>query len=294
MTEVLLREPGDFEGFGLVVEVVEPSELALAECPHHAVAPLDAYTATGPNRPDTKQRHDPIPRVDQTLDLHFVALPSHSKVREPVGDSIHASIRIPGVWDVVIEELGISVDPLPDWLAGLAKALVRLPDDFHVLLRHRLLRQPGGFEGLGLFGEAIDSHDEAVSKGVESRKLALDLDSFPTPKAPEIDGENPAILSLDPLQRLRGRGLPAPDSDPDELFPSLMAEKFQVVIRTLDTGIDFDGRVQVPQGAIEVTIVKGLGEGPQDLHVLLRHRLLQQPGCFEGFLTVEEDALPHD
>jgi hypothetical protein len=41
-----------------------------------------------------------------------------------------------------------------------------------------LLPQPSGFEGVGLFGEAIDSRDEAVSKGVESRKLALDLDAF--------------------------------------------------------------------------------------------------------------------
>ena len=48
----------------------------------------------------------------------------------------------------------------------------------------RLLRQSGGFEGVGLLGEAIDSHDEAVSKGVESWKLALDLDAFPAPEAP--------------------------------------------------------------------------------------------------------------
>ena len=66
-----------------------------------------------------------------------------------------------------------------------------------------LLRQPGGFEGLGLVGEAVDSHDEAVSKGVKSRKLPLDLDAIPTSKAPEIDRENPAVFSLNPLKAIR-------------------------------------------------------------------------------------------
>ena len=62
----------------------------------------------------------------------------------------------------------------PSWRLGLAvlkgyKPLDHLAHDLHVLLRHRLLRQPGGFEGFGLGREELDPHDLAVAEGEEQK-----------------------------------------------------------------------------------------------------------------------------
>ncbi len=49
----------------------------------------------------------------------------------------------------------------------------------HPLPHLGLLAQPGGFEGLGPVGEAVDSDNQTVSEGEEGRKLALDFDALP-------------------------------------------------------------------------------------------------------------------
>ena len=38
------------------------------------------------------------------------------------------------------------------------------PDKFDVLLRHRLLREPGGFEGAVLARKGLDPHDPSVAQ----------------------------------------------------------------------------------------------------------------------------------
>jgi len=52
---------------------------------------------------------------------------------------------VSGIRDVVVQDLGVGVDSLPDWLPGLGE-LEATPDNLHVLLRHRLpsIRQAAG------------------------------------------------------------------------------------------------------------------------------------------------------
>jgi hypothetical protein len=51
------------------------------------------------------------------------------------------------------------------------------PHDLDVLLRHRLLRQPGGFEGVLPGRERAKVHDEPVPDRVEPGRLRVDLDA---------------------------------------------------------------------------------------------------------------------
>jgi hypothetical protein len=53
------------------------------------------------------------------------------------------------------------------------------PHDFHVLLRHRLLRQPRGFEGIGFGLEEVDADHEAISEPVDHPLRHLAFDSAP-------------------------------------------------------------------------------------------------------------------
>src|SRR5918994_7777204 len=46
---------------------------------------------------------------------------------------------------------------------------------------------------------------------------------------------------------------------------------------------------EVRQGAVEILVGKGLKGSTHNLHLLLRHRLLPQPGGFEGLLTYREE-----
>ena len=51
-----------------------------------------------------------------------------------------------------------------------------------VLLRHRLLRQPGGFEGVGSLVEGAHLGDQSVSELVDVKRLKLYLDATPRPR----------------------------------------------------------------------------------------------------------------
>jgi hypothetical protein len=52
--------------------------------------------------------------------------------------------------------------------------LNRPPHDLHVLLRHRLLRQAGGFEGFGTVREPLNANDLPLPDGGETPVVDLD------------------------------------------------------------------------------------------------------------------------
>jgi len=59
----------------------------------------------------------------------------------------------------------VRVQPLkPGWGVSAGERGETTPHDLHVLLRHRLLRQPGGFEGLSLLLVEREANGLAVSK----------------------------------------------------------------------------------------------------------------------------------
>jgi hypothetical protein len=48
------------------------------------------------------------------------------------------------------------------------------------------------------------------------------------------------------------------------------------------------------EGATKIASVESLERSPNDLHVLLRHRLLREPGGLEGIVAVREPVLAND
>ena len=66
----------------------------------------------------------------------------------------------------------------------------RAPHDLDVLLRHRLLPQPGGFEGRVVVPEELDLADFAVANGIDGRQVHIRLRSVPL-GVPDPPGDNP-------------------------------------------------------------------------------------------------------
>src|SRR5262249_36992856 len=75
------------------------------------------------------------------------------------------------------------------------------PHDLHVLLRHRLLRKPGGLEGFVPVGVPRASHDEAVTQGpkVPDANVEPRAAGSPTSGRPNED-EHPVVRVPEPLR----------------------------------------------------------------------------------------------
>src|SRR5215213_2352879 len=76
-------------------------------------------------------------------------------------------------------------------------ASLGLVRELHVLLRHRLLPQPHGFEGLAWLGEPLEAHCLAVAEGPDRAVPVLDLNaaSAPAPSHCRYDGD--AVARVD-------------------------------------------------------------------------------------------------
>ena len=71
------------------------------------------------------------------------------------------------------------------------------PHDLHVLLRHRLLREPEGFEGLLVIAEQLDSDDLVLADCVEARSSLFD--SGPWPASCQMNLRDPSPTSMKSL-----------------------------------------------------------------------------------------------
>jgi hypothetical protein len=60
------------------------------------------------------------------------------------------------------------------YLMGIEGTVYSAPELLHVLLRHRLLPQPGGFEGVLAVHEVVDQGDLAVPNPADGVKPLLD------------------------------------------------------------------------------------------------------------------------
>src|SRR3954447_12439910 len=83
------------------------------------------------------------------------------------------------VIDVLGQVLQVPIDP------AFGKRLVSSADDLHVLLRHRLLPQPGGFEGIGWLREEPDVNDFASLHPLDYAKRDVEVDAAGSPASPE-------------------------------------------------------------------------------------------------------------
>src|SRR5215211_4347050 len=145
----LLRQAHGFEGLAWLGEPLEAHCLAVADGPDGAVPVLDLNAASAPAPPHCGDDGDAVARVDEPLDIHPEI--ADSLVQFP-GDGTksldaRSGSRFKGVaW---VDPLDIRVQQVRLRRGGSRRPTrVDTTDNRHVLLRHRLLPQPHGLDGV--------------------------------------------------------------------------------------------------------------------------------------------------
>src|SRR6476660_8041043 len=190
---------------------------------------------------------------------------------------------------VVAVGLPESGDPLHDHFQGsrLGGWILQVaPSNLDVLLRHRLLRKPGGFEGFRWLRVLLDAENLAALDGDDVSQLHIDGNAAFCPVTREADPDvSPIAVDLN-LKRLHPQvGV---SLDPS---PYLLPHRLDAPV---NTGIGISGVVHVDGVAVVKVqggelagnprlsaIESGVGTTDELFEILLRHRLLPQPGGFE-------------
>jgi hypothetical protein len=160
------------------------------------------------------------------------------------------------------------------------------------LLRHRLLLKAGGFEGIDAMTEVLDAAHPAVADSAELEEVDFDRDAALAPSASLANKRQDATVpNLDYFECLLGEICPP--------VPELLGERNQlrdalkllgnVGVRPLvmtfvcDPGVK-EWREILTGQLTPHECVEGGTNLFNGLDVLLRHRLLGQPGDFEGLI----------
>src|SRR4051812_35527304 len=139
-----------FERVGALPEVFEADHLAAPEGPHLEVTELGGRAASAPDSALKYAHKHAVPRVGDCLRFDRQANPGLEKTshvpREALGAEVVSGVGKFGRQNE--QDEGVKyVDARPK--VALTPPVVDVPDSLHVLLRHRLLPPPHGFEGLG-------------------------------------------------------------------------------------------------------------------------------------------------
>src|SRR5829696_7543219 len=140
----------------------------------------------------------------------------------------------------------------------------------HVLLRHRLLPQPGGFEGFFHCLEHRQPHDLAFAEDPNMSGVGHRFDSASPADSNQSNRSDDLVSCVDEVLRLHPPGSPLLANEPHELPDSFMTAK--------DKGVKGPPRQVINDFRVEhavvhlATAVEVLVAPPHHLHVLLRHR----------------------
>jgi hypothetical protein len=134
----------------------------------------------------------------------------------------------------------------------------------------RLLRQPGGFDGLLRSGEVSKPKHLAVLELEQPSVRLFDPDAAPLPAKPEPAEDDDLVASIAPLVPDE---LPVPELLVDLLHPSMQSlSPFERLV--LEAADDLEVRVQLIRRKVPVAPVQATEPGLDQLDVLLRHRPL--------------------
>src|ERR1700747_3758846 len=172
----LLLQPHGFEGLGLGAEVLPAHDLLISEledaadpnvyldatlpCPHLDLAPRDDPLT------EVKKIGVDLELLEDLLGVRAELLYTHDPAIRPLRPrSLRQDLDIR-----VKDRAKLSLVALLD-----GRSLKDTTHELHVLLRHLLLLQPHGFEGLRGVCVAFHAQDQAVTDGPEARTLHFDL-----------------------------------------------------------------------------------------------------------------------
>src|SRR5215211_1279224 len=280
----LLPQPDGLEGVGSIREPLVAGDLSLAErgddpivdldvcaaCPAASLLPLMAqdFVAAGVHILDAG-----APEAE-SLDDVPIELPSS------LASANRPSVRpVSGRGDLVI--LGQQGEP------GSPIAPVEVvhmsTDDLHVLLRHRLLPQPHGFEGPGSCLGHVGRRDLPPAEAERLEVVEVNGDPAPATDVALFDLDDdvvPQVLGFRPRELNR---LPCVEPGrPELLEPIVSAVDPREVGHPEACHVPDNALVDPVEGAIEILPLSLAVKREHSLNVLLRHRLLRQPGGFEG------------
>src|ERR1051326_6827352 len=148
MTEVaLLLQSHGFEGFGVVQEVLGKDDATVAEGFECRAAFLALNTALLAANDVAPTDEHSIPKVDDLLkaNVRSQRLPQASVERKSGPAAIDALLRPAGVGPDEDVGIHVGIDGVP---VSAPERLVPPPHYLQVLLRHRLVLEAHGFEGL--------------------------------------------------------------------------------------------------------------------------------------------------
>jgi hypothetical protein len=167
--------------------------------------------------------------------------------------------------------------------------------DLHVLLRHSLLRKPGGFESLRMARVEEHAQQRAAPHLTYPSERVLHLGA--TDPASEADGAENENFALNIPHVLRKNLVElevSVDLSPPLPHAFVAAIGLPALVQSGVFGPDLDLRVRVLDPIVDVAPIPALKGLADDIDVLLRHRLLPQPGGLESLRSVAKPVHSDD
>src|SRR5829696_12435 len=268
---LLRAQPGGLEGLFWLVEPLESHCLAVADAPDGAVPVIDLDAASGSVSAHCRYHDDAVAHIDEPLDLHPEISDCVVEVLDDGGEGVDAlsSSRFKGIAWVDPLDIGVQQVRLR---RGRPRRPTRVdaPHDLHVLLRHRLLRKPGRFEGLRPVDVAHAFNAPTAFEREEMRNRHVHLDPAGPADRAGMEECDDAVAYVEEVLGLVSEGRP------------LLGERSQVLA---DAGVTpnwlasergqvrmpLDLRVTFPDDGLYVSAVASVVQPPSRFHVLLRH-----------------------
>src|SRR4051812_16653848 len=270
----LLPQAGGFEGLRLVHVHGAAHNLAVAESGHPRIRRDCDFDSAASSLYSMARRpgDNLVACIDQFRVLVVLCPPRFQPLTPERGDLLQSVVNAvkPRDWgsrrihlDVGIKRLGCG-GPI-----AVPEGDQHPPHDLNVLLRHRSLREPGGFEGFLAGRVLIDVDDLAVAK--LPMRPSAGVNPYPAPSSSTGDAHdrNDVLTVLSQLFDLPAVALPIP-----RFKPALASAEGSFVTKDeavpLLQGIPPDGRIERAEPGLRV-VLKALQVCADDLHVLPRH-----------------------
>src|SRR5512132_705527 len=279
MSPGLLRQPGCFEGLLSAAVIVESHALAVLQRPHRTIDTFDIDATLASPGMNAENGDDALTSLDELLRIPTPAFPAALPVGLPTKQSFQPPV-LTRLRYVVVVDLNLRVESFKGRFQVAAYVrVVGTAHDLHVLLRHRLLPQPGGFEGLCLGAEQPIAHELAASNRGHLPVTHLYLGAA-VPAAPiEVGQESDLGAPSDALVDL---GVEVREAVPEarEVFLQSGDSFISPVDISPKVALGFDLQSNVFQRCRVVAPVPGFHDGLHQLHVLLRHSYSPAPRLF--------------